>query len=147
MIGAGRRRPRRAPRRTARWAAAALGAAVAVRCASAPPGGPRDHFPLDPREGLPGPFDEAVDEGWKALLAGDAARAHADFARAESGSGPSARAARIGAVEALVASGKSSEALSSCVGALEDASATLAWLVACGEAEARAASPVTAYQL
>jgi tetratricopeptide (TPR) repeat protein len=119
----------------------------AARCASTPPAGPRDYFPLDPREGLRGPFDEAVDEGWKALLAGDATRARADFARAGSGSGPSARAARIGGVEALVASGKSSEALASCAGALEDASATLAWLVACGEVEARAGSTLKAYQL
>jgi hypothetical protein len=146
MIGAGRRRPGiPASRRTARWAAAAAGVVLAARCASSPPASPRDHFPLDPREGLAGPFDDAVAEGWKALLAGDAARALREFAR--SGGDPSARAARIGEAEALVASGKSSEALSSCAGALEDASATLAWLVTCGEAEARAGSPVTAYEL
>jgi hypothetical protein len=146
MIGAGRRRPGLpTPRRAARWAAAAVAAVVAARCATAPPAGPRDHFPLDPREGLSGPFDDAVADGWKALLAGDAARASDDFARA--GSGASARAARIGEVEALVASGRSSEALSSCAGALEDASATLPWLVACGEVEARTGSPVTAYEL
>jgi hypothetical protein len=122
-----------------------IAAAVAARCASAPPAGPRDHFPLDPREGLPGPFDDSVAEGWNALLANDANQARRDFARA--GSGPSAHAARIGEVEALVASGKSSEALASCADALGDGSATLPWLVACGEAEARAGSPVTAYEL
>ena len=147
MIGAGRRRPDLpASRRAARWAAAAAAAVLAARCASAPPTGPRDHFPLDPREGLQGPFDDAVADGWNALLAGDAARARGEFARAAR-SGPSARAARIGEVEALVASGKSSEALSSCAGALEDDSASLPWLVACGEAEVRAGSPVTAYEL
>ena len=146
MIGAGPRAPRPpAGGRAVRCAAAALVVLLGGRCATAPPPGPTDHFPLDPREGLPGPFDDAVAEGWKALLAGDAAAAQRDFARADSG--PSARAARIGGVEALVASGKSSEALSSCAGALGDGEATLPWFVACGEAEARAGSPVAAYEL
>jgi tetratricopeptide (TPR) repeat protein len=118
------------------------------RCASSPPPSPRDHFPLDPREGLTGPFDPSIAEGWNALLSGDAGRAGGDFARAASGAtGASARAAAIGGVEALVASGKSSEALAACAGAPSDPEATLPWLVACGEAEARAGSPVSAYQL
>jgi hypothetical protein len=29
----------------------------------------RDAFPLDPREGLPGPFPAGVERGWKALEA------------------------------------------------------------------------------
>jgi len=128
--------------------AASLGVLALGRCASSPPEGPRDHFPLDPRDGLTGPFDPSIGEGWGALLANDPARAREDFRRAANGaSGVTARAAAIGGVEALVASGKSSDALGACAGALSDSEATLPWLVACGEAEARAGSPVAAYQL
>jgi tetratricopeptide (TPR) repeat protein len=116
-----------------------------TRCASAPASGPRDHFPLDPREGLEGPFEDTVGEGWQALLAGDPARASRDFERA--GSGASRRAGAIGEIEALVALGRSSEALGRCAGALQDKDGTLPYLVACGEAEARAGSPIAAYEL
>ena len=136
-------RKRRAPRIA--LAGAALAAFLARGCASAPPAAPRDHFPLDPREGLTGPFDAAVEEGWNALLAGDSARAGKEFARA--GSGPSARAGAIGRIEALVAGGRSSEALELCQAALPAPDPTLALEVGCGEAEARAGSPVEAYEL
>ncbi len=106
---------------------------------------PRDHFPLDPREGLTGPFDPSIEEGWRALLAGDAARAGKEFARASSG--PSASAGAIGAIEALVAGGRSGEALAACQAALAKPDATLPLDVACGEAQARAGSPVNAYEL
>ncbi len=126
-------------------AGAALVALLAHGCASAPAPAPRDHFPLDPREGLAGPFDSAVEEGWRALVAGDAARAGRQFRRASSG--PSRRAGAIGEIEALVAGGRSTEALGPCETALAKADPTLALLVGCGEAEARAGSPVTAYTL
>ncbi|HTR03753.1 MAG TPA: hypothetical protein VMN82_11195 [Thermoanaerobaculia bacterium] len=133
-------------RRAGRLGAALLLAASAQRCASSSATAARDAFPLDPREGLPGPFDDAVGEGWKSLLAGDAARASADFARASRTAG-SARAAKIGEIEAQVRGGKSAEALPACAGALDDRAATLPLLVACGEAEARAGSAVAAYEL
>jgi tetratricopeptide (TPR) repeat protein len=127
-------------------AAAALVAAAASRCASSPPAGPRDRFPLDPREGLTGPFDEAVDRGWHALLAGDPALARKEFASLASGA--SRRAGEIGGIEALVVSGHAAEAVASCTEALAGGgNPTLPLLVACGEAEARAGSPVTAYEL
>ena len=137
------RRVRRAPGFA--LVGAALAAILAQGCASAPAPAPRDHFPLDPREGLTGPFDVSIEEGWRALLAGDAARARKDFARAASG--PSARAGAIGSIEALVAGGRSAEALAPCQEALAKPDPTVALDVACGEAEARAGSPVKAYEL
>jgi tetratricopeptide (TPR) repeat protein len=146
MTGPGRRGPRPGSlRRAGGLCAVALAALMAHRCASAPAPGPRDHFPLDPREGLPGPFEDTVEQGWQSLLAGDAARAAKDFARA--GSGASRRAGEIGGIETLVAQGRSSEALAACAGPREEEPATLPYLVACGEVEARAGSPVTAYEL
>jgi tetratricopeptide (TPR) repeat protein len=137
----------RQTRRAARiaLAAAALAALLAHGCASTPPAAPRDHFPLDPREGLTGPFDPAIEDGWQALLAGDATRAGKEFARPTSG--PSARAAAIGQIEVLVARGRSSEALAACETALAKPDVTLALDVGCGEAQARAGSPIEAYQL
>jgi hypothetical protein len=74
---------------------------VSTGCASAPPpGAPADRFPLDPREGLTGPFDASVEKGWHALAAGDPASARREFEAAASG--PSRRAGAIGTVEALV---------------------------------------------
>ncbi len=127
----------------ARWIL--LAAIAAGRCASTAPPGPRDHFPLDPREGIAGPFDAAVDDGWRALAAGDAAAAEREFARA--GTGSSGRAAAIGQIEVLVARGHSDQALPRCAGVEAQAEATLPLVVACGEAEARAGSPVAAYRL
>src|SRR5262245_31278087 len=93
--------------------------ATAAACASRPPASvPRDRFPLDPREGLAGPFDPAVAKGWDALLARDSVRAEKEFARAESGS--SQRAATIGQIETLVMSGRSSDALPLCNEALRE---------------------------
>jgi tetratricopeptide (TPR) repeat protein len=119
---------------------------VAVRCASAPPpSAPRDHFPLDPREDLAGPFDEAVGRGWRALAAGDTAGAQKEFARAEEGI--SKRAATIGMIETLIMAGRAGDALDRCADALGDLEATAPLLVACGEARARIAQPVGAYEL
>ncbi len=123
---------------------AALCAAVLARCASAPPAVPRDRFPLDPREGLSGPFDSAVADGWEALLRGDAARAERDFRRAR---GPSQRAGAIGTIEALVASHRSEAALEPCAATLDSAEPTVPLLVACGEAHARTADPAGAVEL
>ena len=114
-------------------------------CTTAPPGGPRDRFPLDPREGLAGPFDAAVEEGWEALLERDPARAQREFARA--GSGPSGQAARIGQIEALVMSGRSSDALGLCKEALDGPAPSASLLSACGEANARTAQPAEAVVL
>ena len=125
-------------------AGAGLLALVAWGCASTTPP-PRDAFPLDPRDGLTGPFEESVDAGWRALLAGDTAAASREFARAKEGN--SARAARIGELEVLVRSGRSADALASCARQTREPPATLPLLVACGEAEARAGSPVDAYEL
>lgn len=145
MTGAGRRGPRPGLVRAGRLGPALLALVWVVRCASGPPPVARDHFPLDPREGLDGPFDSSVGEGWKALLAGDLPRATREFD--EPLTGDSVKAARIGEIEVLVASGRSSEALPRCAGVRNKTDATLALLVACGEAEARAGSPVEAYEL
>ncbi len=145
MTGPALRGPRLASLRRPGRLCAVLAVLLVQRCATAPPPGPRDHFPLDPREGLQGPFDDSIGAGWQALLAGDPARAEREFGRARGG--VSARAARIGEIEALVAAGRSSDALGACAAASSDASATLPLLVACGEAEARAGSPVAACEL
>jgi tetratricopeptide (TPR) repeat protein len=122
------------------------GASLFVRCASAPaPALPRDRFPLDPREGIAGPFDPSVEVGWNALAAGNAARARTEFARATAG--PSLRAARIGMIEALVLERHPTQALELCGGALADGKPTVALLTSCGEARARAGEPVEAYEL
>ncbi len=118
-----------------------------LRCATAA-GPPRDSFPLDPREGLRGPFDEAVARGWEALLGGDTARAEREFRRgAASRSAPSARAGAIGSIEALVLSRRSSEALGACDELLSSGEPTAPLLSACGEARARTADPVGAVEL
>lgn len=145
MTRPGRAGPAPAPLRGRGRLGAVLAALLAHACATAPPAAPRDHFPLDPREGLQGPFEDTVAEGWSALSSGNPSRAAADFERARSGE--SRRAADIGRIEALVALGRSSEALPRCAGASDEAGATLPLLVACGEAEARAGSPVAAYEL
>ncbi len=124
---------------------AALFALATARCASAPPSVIRDGFPLDPREGLQGPFDESVERGWRAVAAGDGARAEREFSLA--GKGPSKRAGQIGAIEALVVEGLEGEALSRCVTALADGPPTAPLLTACGEAEARSGNSAQAYAL
>ena len=136
-------------RRVPVWLLGLFVVVTAIRCATAS-GPPRDSFPLDPRDGLTGPFDEAVARGWDALLAGDSARAESEFRRAAS-SRPagSARAAAIGEIEALVLSRRSAEAISRCetlLGAPEG-EATAALLSACGEAHARTADAVGAAEL
>lgn len=125
---------------------AVLGAAALARCASAPPPAPRDHFPIDPREGLSGPFDAAVARGWEALLRGDTGLAEREF-RNVPDRGPSGRAAAIGSIEVLVAARRSGDALAPCTAALEGGPPTVPLLVACGEARARTADPVGAVEL
>jgi tetratricopeptide (TPR) repeat protein len=126
---------------------AALVATAALwlaRCASAPPP-PSDGFPLDPREGLAGPFDEAVGKGWRELAAGNAARAETEFRRARSGD--SAAAARIGTIEALVLRGRAADAAALCPDSLAGPHPTAPLLSACGEAFAGVGQPVMASDL
>jgi tetratricopeptide (TPR) repeat protein len=95
----------------------------------------RDAFPLDPREGLPGPFSGGVERGWKALAKGDAQRALAEFS-AERSDEKENRAAGIGLIEAQVLAGWAGEAAEACAEALDASDATLPLLVACGEVAA-----------
>jgi tetratricopeptide (TPR) repeat protein len=106
---------------------------------------PRDRFPLDPREGLTGPFPSEVETGWQALLAGDAGKAREAFLRAQK-SQPGL-AAQIGSIEALVAEGSLQEALSACNFAFGEGSPTTALLVSCGEARARSGQALAAWDL
>src|SRR5262249_30673005 len=50
-------------------------------CASTQPVDHRDRFPLDPREGLAGPFPEGVSRGWSRVVAGGGAGAGGGFWR------------------------------------------------------------------
>ncbi len=119
--------------------------ALAVSCATPPRAPvPRDRFPLDPREGLAGPFDPAIEAGWEALLGGDPAAARREFARAPQEPGS---AARIGEVEALVAGAALPEALALCREDLPARRPTVSLLVACGEAHARSGQAASAYEL
>lgn len=121
---------------------------LAAGCASTRPGGgltERDRFPLDPREGLAGPFHEGVAMGWDALLAGDGARAEQEFRRAaEEGEG---LAARIGQIAAWVVEGEAERAAKACREALRAGEGTPALLVACGEADAARSEPYEALGL
>jgi tetratricopeptide (TPR) repeat protein len=119
--------------------------AGADRCASAPPPVGSDRFPLDPREGLPGPFDEAIGRGWQALLAGDTSAAENAFAGVHGGT--SERTAEIGTIEAFVESGRGADALGRCAEALTAGEPTVPLLVACGEARAQVSQPVGAFEL
>ena len=125
----------------------ALLASLFPGCASSHPGSPapRDRFPLDPREGLPSPFDESIAQGWLAIQSGNAERARTEFDRA--GAGPSRRAAAIGLVEALVLGSRAAEAVPLCRTALSEGEPTTPLLTACGEAYAAAGEPRTAYEL
>jgi tetratricopeptide (TPR) repeat protein len=119
--------------------------AFAVSCATAPPApGPRDKFPLDPREGLEGPFDPAIESGWKSLVAGDAAAARREFAAAPQEPGS---AGRIGEIEALVAGKNLPDALAFCREDLASVRPTLPLLVACGEANAGSGQAMAAFDL
>lgn len=104
-----------------------------------------ERFPVDPRDELPGPFPEGVESGWQALAAGDAAAAEKEFLRARR-----VRpylAAEIGLIEARVLLGRTDEALVSCREALAGGPTTVALLVACGEARARAGQVFEAHEL
>jgi len=124
---------------------AALGAlSVGLSCASAPTSGP-DAFPLDPREGLAGPFPAQVEKGWSELRQGKAAAAEAEF---EAASRPTPKiAAEIGRVEALVVADRPRDALPLCRKLLSAGEPTVPLLVACGEAHSRSGDPVVAHTL
>ena len=123
---------------------------LAASCATppkAPP--PRDRFPLDPREGASGAFPPDAQDGWNALLAGDASGARADFEVARRLQ-PNSQPVRIGEIEALVAAEALAQARAACAEAMPGsgpAGASLPLLVACGEAEARSGQPIAAYDL
>lgn len=104
-----------------------------------------ERFPVDPRDELVGPFPEGVDSGWKALAAGDAEAAEKEFLRAR-GARPYL-AAEIGLIEARTLLQRTDEALASCREALAGGPTTVALLVACGEARARAGQVFEAHEL
>jgi tetratricopeptide (TPR) repeat protein len=119
---------------------------AALRCASnPPPDAPRVAFPLDPRGELPGPFDDSVIRGWRALTANDPRTAVHAFA--EPSGGRVSRAGAIGEVEALVLMDRADDALTRCDALLSDGEPTTPLLTACGEAQARAKRPAPAYEL
>jgi tetratricopeptide (TPR) repeat protein len=147
---------RRARRGTLRqWALLLLCTCILlpVGCASAGSAGGGGHaaasrnerFPVDPRDELTGPFPDGVESGWQALAAGDAAAAEREFLRAR-GVRPYL-AAEIGLIEAQVLLGRTEEALASCREALAGGPTTVALLVACGEARARAGQVFEAHEL
>jgi len=140
------------PWRGARLASVALGLlcgavlSFSTRCASAPPAeAAADRFPLDPREGLTGPFDASVERGWLALAGGDPAGARREFDSASTGS--SRRAGAIGTIEALVLLDKLDAAQLGCARELGEAPATVPLWTACGERAARAGDPAAAFEL
>jgi tetratricopeptide (TPR) repeat protein len=114
-------------------------------CASNPPVGERDRFPLDPREDLAGPFPDGVSRGWSRLLAGDAGGAEAAFRGAAGDARDSA--AQIGRIESLVLLGRQREAWDLCGPLLGEGEPTRPLLVACGEARARDGDAVAGYAL
>lgn len=119
---------------------------LSASCATAPRAAAlRDRFPLDPREGLAGPFPADVEAGWQALLSGDAHRARAQFLRAEEQE--PRQAGRIGLIEALVAEASLPEALAACGKTLAGGEPTAPLLVACGEARARSGQAFSAWEL
>jgi tetratricopeptide (TPR) repeat protein len=122
-------------------------ALVVEGCASGPRQVPRrDRFPLDPREGLAGPFLAETVRGCEALAGGDAEVAEKAFAAARSG-GVLQLAAEIGWVEVAVLGGRTGEAIASCDRLLSTGEPTLPLLVACGEALAASGDPYAGHDL
>ena len=118
---------------------------LSLGCGSTAPAGRRsDGFPLDPREGLPGPFPEGVETGWQALAAGDAETAEREFLRARA-EGRSL-AAEVGLIESRTLLGRAKEAAGACNEILTGP-VTVPLLVACGEARARAGQVFEAHEL
>jgi tetratricopeptide (TPR) repeat protein len=135
----------RAVSRASRLAVLVVGAAFAASCATSPKATPpSDRFPLDPRDGLSGPFPPGVEAGWKALSAGDPRRARTEFESAAAAD--PTPAARIGRIEALVLGGALSEAREACRDPLPQGD-TAAFVTACGEAQARSGEALEAYEL
>ena len=109
---------------------------LCASCASTPGGpAPADQFPLDPRQGLSGPFPSGIRSGWEALSAKDLRRAREQFEKAEARQ--PGLASQIGLIEVLVEEGSLPEALASCGRLLAGPDPTVPLLVACGEAHAR----------
>jgi tetratricopeptide (TPR) repeat protein len=106
---------------------------------------PNDQFPLDPREGLVGPFPPGVRAGWEALFKGHLPRARQQFQTAEARE--PGLAAKIGLIEVLVEEASLPQALASCSQTLADADSTAPLLVACGEAHARSGQAIEGLEL
>ena len=119
---------------------------LSLGCGStaSPAGRPSDRFPLDPREGLSGPFPESIDSGWQALAGGDAEAAEREFLRARAEGRP--LAAEVGLIESRVLLGRMKEAVAACNEVLSGP-VTVPLLVACGEARARAGQVFEAHEL
>jgi tetratricopeptide (TPR) repeat protein len=118
---------------------------AAVGCATASRVVPRDDFPLDPREEVPGPYSPDVEEGSRALLSGDnpaALRAFTAAREARHG-----MAAEIGWIEVVVLAGRPADARVPCDAALAAGEPTLPLLVGCGEARARSGDEAAGYEL
>ena len=127
--------------------AALLGLSLfSAACASTPGATtPADRFPLDPRQGLSGPFPSGVRSGWEALSAKDLRRAREQFEKAEARQ--PGLASRIGLVEVLVEEGSLPEALAACGQVLQGVEPTVPLLVACGEAHARSGQALEGLEL
>jgi tetratricopeptide (TPR) repeat protein len=129
------------------WRPAALLALLLLSssCGSATRSAARDQFPLDPREGLAGPFPPGVRAGWEALSTGHLARAREQFQKAEARE--PGLASKIGLIEVLVEEASLPQALASCSQTLADADSTAPLLVACGEAHARSGQALEGLEL
>ncbi|HYT31896.1 MAG TPA: hypothetical protein VEO37_04825 [Thermoanaerobaculia bacterium] len=120
-------------------------ASLVASCTTVPIITEQEVFPLDPREGLTGPFPSAVAKGWQDLLAGNAGRAESEF-EAAAREEPKL-AADIGRVEAMVLSDRAADARLICEKLLSGPEPTPPLLVACAEARVRLGDPVSAYAL
>ena len=95
-------------------AARPLAPLLAAACASTPGGArlPADQFPLDPRQGLSGPFSSGHPGRMGRARARDLRRAREQFEKAEARQ--PGLASRIGLIEVLVLEGSLPEALAAC---------------------------------
>ncbi len=109
-----------------------LGMTAASCKSAAPPDKVLPSYLLDPRIGLEGPFSPGTEEGWRLLRSGSAG----DASRVFQSAGKS-KAAAVGRVEALLESGRLSEARSACEDAFQAGIGTVPLLAACGEAAGR----------
>jgi len=124
--------------RRARIAAAAL---LAAGCRTVLPPTRLPSYVIDPRSGLPGPFPEAVEAGWKKMEA----RRFEEALRAFGGG--NGNAAAIGKVQALLELGRFADAREGCDAAFARGIETAPILAACAETAARTENWSDAYDL